>query len=119
MTDLRDAGGSVDGGGAEIIPLADLEHQRIAPFARAQARIALGRGQQCSDVEGGFHGNSMVRDSIENFAEGEGGAPYARFFDFATNFLHYRRAVEFLSGVWSREISVLMSVSQGNYCGSA
>ena len=96
VTDLRDAKGSVDGGGAEIIPLADLEHQRIAPFARAQARIALGRGHQCSDVEGGFHGNSMVRDSIENFAEGEGGAPYARFFRLATKFLHHRRAVGFL-----------------------
>ena len=96
VTDLRDAKGSVDGGGAEIIPLADLEHQRIAPFARAQARIALGRGHQCSNVEGGFHGNSMVRDSIENFAEGEGGAPYARFFRLATKFLHHRRAAEFL-----------------------
>ena len=95
VTDLRDAKGSVDGGGAEIIPLADLEHQRIAPFARAQARIALGRGHQCSDVEGGFHGNSMVRDSIENFAEGEGGAPYARFFRLATKFLHHRRAACF------------------------
>lgn len=95
VTDLRDAEGSVDGGGAEIIPLA-AKLQCIAPFARAQARIALGRWQQCSDVEDGGHGNSMVRDSIENFAEGEGGAPYARFFRLATKFLHHRRAVGFL-----------------------
>ena len=41
-TDLRDAKGSVDGVGTEIIPLA-VKRQRAAPFARAQARIALGR----------------------------------------------------------------------------
>lgn len=56
VTDLRDAKGSVDGGGAEVIPLA-AKLQCIAPFARAQACIALGRWRQCSDVEGGFHGN--------------------------------------------------------------
>ena len=60
VTDLRDAEGSVDGGGAQIIPLA-AKLQRIAPFARAQACIALGRCQQCSDVEDGGHGNSVVR----------------------------------------------------------
>lgn len=31
-----------------------------------------------------------------NFAEGEGGARYARSFRLATKFLHHRRAVEFL-----------------------
>ena len=43
VTDLRDAKGSVDGGGAEVIPLAAFGQKRIAPFARAQARIASGR----------------------------------------------------------------------------
>lgn len=60
---------SVDVGGAEIIPLA-AKLQCIAPFARAQARIALGRWQQCSDVEDGGHGNSMVRNVVRKFRRG-------------------------------------------------
>ena len=63
VTDLRDAKGSVDVGGAEVIPLAALGQKRIAPFARAQARIALGRWQQCSDVEGMRHGISCSKES--------------------------------------------------------
>ena len=65
VTDLRDAKGSVDGGGAEIIPLAATGQKRIAPFARAQARIALGRWQQCSDVEGMRHGIRVFEESPE------------------------------------------------------
>ena len=60
---------SVDVGGAEIIPLA-AKLQCIAPFARAQACIALGRWQQCSDVEDGGHGNSMVRNVVRKFRRG-------------------------------------------------
>lgn len=56
VTDLRDAKGSVDVGGAEVIPHAACGQKRIASFARAQARIALERWQQCSNVEGMRHG---------------------------------------------------------------
>ena len=63
VTDLRDAKGSVDVGGALVIPLAAFGQKRIAPFARAQARIALGRWQQCSDVEGMRHGISCSKES--------------------------------------------------------
>ena len=63
VTDLRDAKGSVDVGGALVIPLAAFGQKRIAPFARAQARIALGRWQQCSDVEGMRHGIRVFEES--------------------------------------------------------
>ena len=56
VTDLRDGEGSVDAGGAEGIPLAVFGQQRIAPFARAQSRIALGRCRIGVDVEGEGHG---------------------------------------------------------------
>ena len=62
VTDLRDAKGSVDKGGAVVIPHAACGQERIAPFTRAQARIALGRSQQCSHVEDGGHGNSGIRE---------------------------------------------------------
>ena len=65
VTDLRDAKGSVDVGGALVIPLAAFGQKRIAPFARAQARIALGRWQQCSDVEGMRHGIRVFEESPE------------------------------------------------------
>jgi hypothetical protein len=63
VTDLRDAKGSVDGGGTLVIPHAGFGPERIAPFARAQARIALGRWQQCSDVEGMRHGILVFLES--------------------------------------------------------
>ena len=42
-TDLRDGRGSVDGVGAEVVPHPACMRKRDAPFARAQASIALGR----------------------------------------------------------------------------
>ena len=61
-TDLRDAKGSVDGVGTEIIPLA-VKRQRAAPFARAQARIASGRWHVGCDVERGLHGIRVFKKS--------------------------------------------------------
>ena len=57
MTDLRDARGSVDGGGAEVIAAGK---QRALPFARAQARIALARRRVGCDVERGLHGIRLL-----------------------------------------------------------
>ena len=76
MTDLRDAKGSVEVGVAEVIPLAACGQERIAPFARAQARIAFRRCQQCSNVEGMRHGIRVFRES----PQGEGAHLTRAFF---------------------------------------
>lgn len=86
VTDLRDAQGSVDVGGAVVAHAAGL--QRAAPFARAQARIARGRWLFGCDVEGVRHGIRVGK----NRRVGEGRAPYARRFRLATKILHRRRA---------------------------
>ena len=88
VTDLRDAQGSVDGGGAGVIPQA-AGLRRAVQFARTRARTAHGRWHVGCDVHGRLHGIRVVRQS----PVGEGRAPYARRSRFATNSRRRRQVV--------------------------